>query len=253
MAEWNSDGKKTALQVYRHNRYLANKDTVNAQAAAWAAAHPEEVKAIKKKSAAKRVVERGPRPPGKPKDPVKVSAYNKKHYDENREAMQERAKKYKKENPEKVKATNKLRYATPEAAAATAESTKAWARANPERYAEIRNLASIKNRLKKYGLTPEQYGVMLAAQGFKCAICGSDHPRAKRSGTQGPKRKLVNGWPTTARIGDLNWHVDHSHSTGAVRGLLCHGCNTGLGLFRDDPKLLAIAINYLMKSKETGE
>lgn len=40
-------------------------------------------------------------------------------------------------------------------------------------------------------------------------------------------------------------HVDHCHKTGAVRGVLCHLCNTGLGSFRDSPTLLARAINYL--------
>jgi hypothetical protein len=39
--------------------------------------------------------------------------------------------------------------------------------------------------------------------------------------------------------------VDHDHVTGAVRALLCHGCNIGIGLFRDDPGLLEDAASYL--------
>ncbi len=39
--------------------------------------------------------------------------------------------------------------------------------------------------------------------------------------------------------------IDHNHVTGEVRGLLCHFCNTGIGLFRDDTNRLESAIEYL--------
>lgn len=42
-------------------------------------------------------------------------------------------------------------------------------------------------------------------------------------------------------------HLDHDHSTGAIRGLLCSACNLGLGKFKDDPCLLDRAIIYLQK------
>lgn len=79
-----------------------------------------------------------------------------------------------------------------------------------------------------YGLTVEQYDAMLKAQGGRCAICG---------GTQGD-----------ADVRKAFLSVDHCHVTGRVRGLLCESCNFGLGKFRDDPELLATAIDYLRRT-----
>lgn len=73
--------------------------------------------------------------------------------------------------------------------------------------------------VSKYGLLPGEYLAMEQNQFGRCAICG-----------QTPKRGLV---------------VDHDHETGDVRGLLCFSCNSGLGFFRDNIRLLAGAIVYL--------
>jgi len=40
---------------------------------------------------------------------------------------------------------------------------------------------------------------------------------------------------------------DHDHKTGKGREWICDSCNTGLGRFKDDPKLLQTAIDYLKK------
>lgn len=76
---------------------------------------------------------------------------------------------------------------------------------------------------KTYNFTFDQYEKMLDQQRGKCAICDS---------------RL-----SSSRTGRL--FVDHCHTTGKVRGLLCSACNHGLGLFKDSPKLLNKAINYL--------
>lgn len=76
--------------------------------------------------------------------------------------------------------------------------------------------------LSKYGLTHKEYDGMFKSQGGKCKICGNKF--------------------------DYRLHVDHCHTTGKVRGLLCRGCNTGLGQFQDDPRILREAINYLMRT-----
>jgi hypothetical protein len=62
---------------------------------------------------------------------------------------------------------------------------------------------------------------MLSKQGDVCAICATDKP---------------------TRVG---WVVDHCHSTGRVRGILCGNCNTALGMVKDNPETLLAAVTYL--------
>jgi hypothetical protein len=85
-------------------------------------------------------------------------------------------------------------------------------------------------RLKKYyGISSKDYEILLENQEYKCYICGHPHKE---------KDKLV---------------VDHNHLTGNVRGLLCHNCNRGLGVFKDDKTLLEKAIKYLEKEAPKNE
>lgn len=77
-------------------------------------------------------------------------------------------------------------------------------------------------------LTYARYMEMFDAQDGKCAICRE------------PEKVMRHG-----KVAALA--VDHDHITGAVRGLLCHECNTGLGKFRDSASILTLAIAYLEK------
>lgn len=79
---------------------------------------------------------------------------------------------------------------------------------------EVRRAQNFKSR---YGLTPEDVEAMVQRQGGVCAIC-------------------------TEILEDPC--VDHDHSTGKVRGILCHRCNLGLGLIEDE-RFRAAAIAYL--------
>jgi len=100
-----------------------------------------------------------------------------------------------------------------------------WRKDNPERS----KVSSYRTKLKiAYGITPEILESMLQAQDYTCAIC-----RAALSLT------------STKKIDKP--HVDHSHVTGVVRGLLCSTCNTGLGMLKDSPQILAEAIKYLSR------
>ena len=130
-----------------------------------------------------------------------------------------------------------------------------WRRANPERVAAMRkkwrdtslvhkanrkmkhkiwrdkNREHIRQRSKEnalkrfYGLTPEDIRSRLEAQGNVCAACG------------GPP------------LDDRPLMVDHDHTTGAVREMLCNSCNLTLGVSREDTDRLCRLILYLEKWK----
>lgn len=81
--------------------------------------------------------------------------------------------------------------------------------------------------LYKYGITVEQYELLLKRQKGVCAICRRP-PKAR------------------ARLS-----VDHDHKTKKVRGLLCLSCNFALGHFEDQLGWLKRALQYLQKGRTT--
>lgn len=80
---------------------------------------------------------------------------------------------------------------------------------------------SLKRRL---GVSIEEHDTLMVAQGGVCAICGVNN-------------------------GERRLHLDHCHTTGKIRALLCSGCNVGLGGFKDNVDLLQKAIDYLQTHK----
>lgn len=118
---------------------------------------------------------------------------------------------YRRQNREKVLACN-----------------RAWAKRNREHvrsrarawYANHRDAMCVAARARSHGLTVAE----MEALGVSCHICGADGSGVKRA-------------PAL--------YVDHCHETGRVRGVLCHGCNSGIGYLKDDPALLAKAAEYL--------
>ena len=80
-------------------------------------------------------------------------------------------------------------------------------------------------RIKRvYGLDPNEYKVLLEMSDGKCWICAKEKKEDGRA-----------------------LHIDHSHKTLEVRGILCWQCNKGIQLFRDNPEFLRNAADYLEK------
>jgi hypothetical protein len=115
----------------------------------------------------------------------------------------------------------------------------AWNKANPEKakehhkkqYQKTKHLRDPSKRraqklLKNFGISHAEYAEMLLSQGGRCAACGTN---------------------------ELGFHkhfnVDHCHTTGKIRGLLCGNCNRAIGLLRDSVETaLAVAL-YLERHK----
>jgi len=118
----------------------------------------------------------------------------------------------------------------------TKEKLSAWRKENRARVNEVKRAyyartpeyrqrakeATRRARFRKiYGITPEEFEVLLRLQGNHCALCET------------PDR-------ATRRL-----CVDHDHLTGRVRGLLCVQCNSALGKLGDSAEGLERAIRYL--------
>lgn len=88
-----------------------------------------------------------------------------------------------------------------------------WRENNQDKDAQCR----LRERLKKYKITVEQYYELLELANYKCQICGN-----------------------TSKL-----DIDHNHKTGKIRGMLCHNHNAGIGLLDDDPNLIRKAAEYL--------
>lgn len=76
----------------------------------------------------------------------------------------------------------------------------------------------------KYNLTFEQFDNMLVKQEYKCKICN---------------------YLLDFSFKNKKVHIDHCHTTGKVRGILCGPCNAGLGMLKENINILKNAITYL--------
>jgi hypothetical protein len=82
-----------------------------------------------------------------------------------------------------------------------------------------------KNLKARYGITLQEFNELKESQNNRCAICCKPLNPA---------------------------HVDHDHSSSLIRGLLCNGCNVGLGMFKEKVYYLLSAVDYLIKPRKNG-
>lgn len=173
--------------------------------------------------------------------------------EEKKKAAREWQRRYRKEHPEKVKATSRKTYEkhrnkrikeNREYALRNIEKTRLdkleWQRRNKDKVIEYRK--SFKERFpdraketdlkKNYGITLEAYTLILKEQNGVCAICKK--PETTKHNNSDKTRALA---------------VDHDHKTGKVRGLLCGRCNQAIGLLDDNEERMALAILYIQKHK----
>jgi hypothetical protein len=80
---------------------------------------------------------------------------------------------------------------------------------------------------KRFGLSESDFSALLASQGNGCALCGVAKPGGR--------------WE--------NFHVDHCHETGKVRGILCYRCNVAIGQLGDNEAGMARALAYITGTK----
>jgi len=122
--------------------------------------------------------------------------------------------------------------------AARLEQYRAIERDSKKRRSDARRITAVEAsagwRLKhKFGLTLGEFFALVTAQNGECAICKKGIAVYSRG----------RGNPGAACI-------DHDHATGKVRGVLCHACNTALGLFADNAERLEAAARYLARESQ---
>lgn len=157
---------------------------------------------------------------------AKDRAYAKARYASDPEAGKAASRAYREGNPEKVRATkakweakNREKHLAARRAYWAKNADKMHAKARASRKTNPRRAREYDVR-EHYGLAPEQLRSLESAHGDRCAICRNE----------GNGRALC---------------VDHDHSTGEVRGLLCAGCNAAIGMMKDSPLRLRAAAAYL--------
>lgn len=159
--------------------------------------------------------------------------YLKQYYEENKEKFKTNTKSYRTKNKDNI-AKKKKEYNI-KTKDKKREYDKTYYKNNIEKIMEYswRTKEHSDNyRLsKKFGISLQEYNIMLKKQNSVCAICNKEEVIKTKKGNL---RKLA---------------VDHDHKTGKVRGLLCSNCNTSLGGFQDDIDTLVKALKYLKKYK----
>ena len=102
----------------------------------------------------------------------------------------------------------------------------AWRYANDPAYRERKDRqANEANLRRKYGIGSAERDARLTSQGNVCKVCKTPTP------------------------GGRGWHIDHCHTTGIVRGILCTACNVFIGRIEARPEIHQAALDYIASFK----
>jgi len=113
-------------------------------------------------------------------------------------------------------------------------------------YAEQHEEEQFDSNLKrKYGITSVDYEVLFTIQKGLCAICRKPEKRRGSGGKVGLRG------PKTDKIRRLA--VDHDHTTGQVRGLVCHDCNVTMGFLDESPERIGQILHYMTSFLNTDD
>jgi hypothetical protein len=136
------------------------------------------------------------------------------------EAQRAAQKRYREKNRDILTERQKARYRR-----LKAEDPETFRRYYKRDYANDPDKYRVRERRNKYGIEQAEWLELFKNQDERCAICRAKTPRVK----------------------NRHWHTDHCHNSKKIRGILCHPCNTGLGLFGDDVEVLSRAVQYLRR------
>ena len=149
----------------------------------------------------------------------KILATHRAYYAANIEKMRASFVRRRKQNEKKYKEHSRKYYAKNKEKLAA--QSRAWRENNPDKSKRSYTNSWLK---KKYGITIEQYEEKARQQNYLCAACGEEHKGKTKQTTL---------------------HLDHCHSSGKLRGMLCYRCNLGLGLLDENISRLKGLIKYL--------
>lgn len=163
----------------------------------------------------------------------KYILHQQEHYKKNTDKLRENAREYRKRHGDEIRAKERARYHSRKAEMQAKSrkdyaenrteriaASRKWQREHPEQVADAYRRH---NLWRWYRMTVKEFDELFASQDRKCAICRCSEVPAKH-----------------------HWHVDHNHSTGQIRGILCSSCNLVLGHSKDDPNTLRAAADYLI-------
>lgn len=237
------EDKKAKLKESKRKSYLKNKDKENDRSKNYYHSNKEELlrkqveyRAKNKEKIAERKKEYRER------NKEKEAQQRKEYRQKNKDAIQLRQAEYWAKNKEELSAKKRTNYDPKKRREEYERNKIKISTTSRKRYLKNKKEILFKhskyrseNRHKaisylynrRYGIVLEEYEKMKLRQNNRCAICGVHADDTKL-------KKLC---------------VDHDHQTGYVRSLLCHGCNTGIGLLKEKEEILLKAIEYLRKFK----